>query len=148
MLQLMAFAASAIVVGLAVYAASLRSEVKLREQARQNALAEVEYQARVKTLENVHIISRALLDGQVDVMEASLRIRVLIDIIAPEWFELDEMKVFAEVSRRGAHLATHQARKELSKQERMRQDMERISLEGEYHDAALDGARWLLTQKP
>lgn len=148
-LQILAFAASAIVVGLAVYASSLRTEVKLREQARQQALREVEQQAWLKTMENVHLICRALLNGQVDVMEASLRIRTLVDIIAPQWFEQqEEMKVFAEITRRGAHLATHQARKELPKQERMKQDLERIALEGEYHDAALEGARWLLQQKP
>lgn len=146
-LQVLAFVASAIVVGLAVYASSLRAELKLREQARQNALREVEQQAWEKTMENVHLICRALLDDQVDVMEASLRIRTLIDIIAPQWFEQhEEMKVFAEISRRGAHLATHQARKELPKQERMKQDVERISLEGEYYDVAMAGARWLLKQ--
>lgn len=148
MVQLLAFCAVAIIVALSVYASSLRTEVKQREQARQIALQEVEQQARVKTLENVHIVARALLAGQVDVMEASLRIRTLIDIIEPDWFRLDEMKVFDEITRRGAHFATHQARKDLPRQERMQQDVERLALEGEYHDAALAGAEWLLKQHP
>lgn len=140
---LLAIIAVAIIVVLGVYAQRLRKQVQAREQALQNVVD----QARVKTLENVSIIAQALLDEQVDVMEASLRIRTLIDIIEPDWFELEPMKVFAEITLRGRHLATHQARKDLSKQERMKQDMERISLEGEYYDAALEGARWLLKQK-
>lgn len=144
MALLLAVIAVVIIVALAVYARKLRLQV----QAREKALDDVVQQARVKTLENVHIVAQALLEGQVDVMEASLRIRTLIDIIEPDWFELEPMRGFAEITRRGAHLATHQARNELPKQERMKQDMERISLEGEYHDAAMEGARWLLTQKP
>ena len=140
---LLVIIAVAIIVALGVYAQRLRKQVQAREQA----LQDVVDQARVKTLENVSIIAQALLDEQIDVMEASLRIRTLIDIIEPDWFELEPMKVFVAITRRGGHLATHGARKELPKQERMKQDMERISLEGEYYDAVLDGARWLLEQK-
>lgn len=132
-----------VVAGLAYYAHTLRLKVKAREQEQQAVVDK----ARVKTLENIHFIARALLEEQVDVMEACLRIRVLIDIIEPEWFELPEARVFSEISRRGDHLATHQARKDLPKQERMKQDVERMALEAEYQDAALDGARWLLKQK-
>ncbi len=132
-----------IVAGLAYYAHTLRLQVKAREQEQQAVVDK----AREKTLENIHFISQALLEEQVDVMEACLRIRVLIDIIEPEWFELPELKVFSEISRRGDHLATHQARKDLPKQERMKQDVERMALEAEYQDAALAGARWLLKQK-
>ncbi len=148
MAVLLAVIAVAIIIALAFYALKLRKQVDQREAERLKALKEVETQARLKTMENIHVISKALVEGQCDVMEASIRIRTLIDIIEPDWFEKDELKVFAEITRRGAHFATHQARKELPKQERMKQDLERIALEGEYHDAALDGARWLLQQKP
>lgn len=137
------FAGLLIVAGLAFYAHKLRLQVKSREEAQQAVVIK----AREKTLENIHIVSSALLEGQVDVMEACLRIRVLIDIIEPEWFALEQGRVFEEISRRGDHLATHQARKDLPKQERMKQDVERMSLEAEYQEAALAGARWLLTQK-
>lgn len=148
MAMLLAVVAVAIIIALGIYALKLRKQVEQREQERLQALKDVETQARIKTMENIHTVSQALVQGQVDVMEASLRIRTLIDIIEPDWFEKVELKVFAEITRRGEHLATHQARKELPKQERMKQDLERIALEGEYHDAALEGARWLLQQKP
>lgn len=135
--------AFAIIGALVWYALKLQKQVRAREAEKEAVV----HQARVKTLENIHLISRALLDEQVDVMEASLRLRALIDIIEPEWFLLDEVKVFAEISGKGSHLATHQARKELPKQERMKQDVERLSLEAEYHEAAYAGARWLLEQK-
>ncbi|WP_417598569.1 DUF2489 domain-containing protein [Oceanospirillum sp.] len=145
---LLAVIAVAIIIALAGYALNLRKQVRQREKERLAALQDVERLAREKTMESIHVISHALLEGQVDVMEACLRIRTLIDIIESDWQETEALKVFAEITERGAHFATHQARKELPKQERMKQDLERISLEGEYYDAALNGARWLLQQKP
>ncbi|WP_086481610.1 DUF2489 domain-containing protein [Oceanospirillum sanctuarii] len=148
MAVLLAVIAVAIIIALGVYALKLRKQVEQREEERLKALAEVETQARIKTMENIHTVCQALVQGQVDVMEACIRVRTLVDIIEPDWFDKAELKVFAEITRRGEHFATHQARKELPKQERMKQDLERIALEGEYHDAALEGARWLLQQKP
>lgn len=145
---LLAVIAVAIIIALGFYALKLRKQVEQREEERLKALAEVENQARIKTMENIHAVSLALVQGQVEVMEASIRLRTLIDIIEPDWFDKVELKVFAEITRRGSPFATHQARKDLPKQERMKQDLERMALEGEYHDAALEGARWLLKQKP
>lgn len=132
-----------IIAALAWYALKLQKEVRAREAEKEAVVVK----AREKTLENIHIIAQAMLEEQVEIMEGCLRLRVMIDIIEPEWFLLDEVKVFDEIARRGNHLATHQARKELPKQERMKQDVERMSLEAEYQDAALKGAQWLLQQK-
>lgn len=148
MTMLLAFVAIVIIIVLALYAVQLRRQVTQREQKRLQDLKDVEQKAREKTLENVHIIAQALLDGQVDVMEASIRIRTLVDIIEPEWFLREPVRAFAEITERGAHLDTHKARKALPKQERMKQDVERLALEAEYQDATLEAAHWLLQQKP
>lgn len=137
-----------LIVGLAFYAYRLRQQVAQKEKAVQDALQTSQLQARTKTLESIHIIAQCALDDQVEIMEASIRLRVLVDILDAALLQQPEFKVLLEITQRGQHFATHQARKALSKPERMKQDYERIKLEGEYRDAVLAAAHHLLQLKP
>ncbi|OPX56033.1 Protein of unknown function [Oceanospirillum multiglobuliferum] len=137
-----------LITGLAFYAYCLRQQVAQKEQAEREAQQARQLEARTKTLESIHIIAQCALDDQVEIMEASIRLRVLLDIFDADLLQQPEFSVLLEITRRGQHFATHQARKELSKQARMKQDFERIALEGEYREAVLTTARNLLQLQP
>lgn len=137
-----------LIAGLAIYAYRLRQQVAQKEQAEREAQQARQLEARTKTLESIQIIAQCALDDQVEIMEASIRLRVLLDIFDADLLQHPEFSVLLEITRRGQHFATHQARKELSKQARMKQDFERIALEGEYREAVLATARHLLQLRP
>ncbi|MHB0775591.1 DUF2489 domain-containing protein [Halomonas sp. WWR20] len=113
--------------GLGIYAAHLWKEVRRREAFRRDEIR----QANEKCLESLDVIARAMLAGQVDLIEGALRCKVLLEIIEPSLVERSSFHVFAEVHGRASHLSTHSARQALSSQQLREEDRERRVLEEE-----------------
>lgn len=130
----------AIVVGLGVYAFTLRKEVKRREAFR----VEEDQRAQQNSLENLDHVASALVQEQVDITEGSWRCKVLLEIVDPGLTERHEFKAFAEVYNRTRHLKTHSARKQLTPRERMKEDKERIDVENEMRSSVLEAAQAVL----
>lgn len=126
----------AVIVGLGIYAYTLRKEVKRREAYR----LDEERRAQQNSLENLDYVVSALVQEQVDVTEASWRCKVLLEIVDPSLTERPEFQAFAEVYQRTQHLKTHSARKQLSPRERMQEDKERLIVEDEMRPAVLAAA--------
>ena len=126
-----------VIVGLTVYALTLRKEVKRREAY----LEEEQRRAITNSLENLDHVVSALAQKQVDITEGSWRCKVLLEIIDTSLTERPDFQAFSEVYERTRHLKTHSARSQLSPKERHQEDKERLAVEREMHDDVMAAAR-------
>ncbi|MFZ7156817.1 DUF2489 domain-containing protein [Avibacterium avium] len=113
-----------IIVGMAAYAVKLLRALKSQKQALENARL-----ARVKRLkESIEIIARAMQNGDCNLSEGAIRLKMLLD---PLGLKITTYPALAELYDVVKEMPTHQARKELKKNERMRLDLTRESAEAE-----------------
>ncbi len=132
-----------VVAGLVGYAGALWREVRRRDLFRREEVR----RANENCLESLDAIARAMLAGQVNLTEGSLRCKVLLEIIDTRLLERSSFQVFADVHQRTSHLHTHTSRRELSARARLQEDRERQAVENELHDAVLAAARAVIDFK-
>lgn len=133
-------AAIAVVIGLCVYAWTLRKEVSRREAYR----LDEDRRAHQNSLENLDYVASALVQQQVDITEGAWRCKVLLEIVDPSLTERPDFQAFAELHRRTRHLKTHSARQQLTPRERMQEDKERLIVEDDMRKEVLDAAQAVL----
>lgn len=136
-------AAVIVVVGLGSYALSLWREVKRREAFRRDEIR----RANDNCLESLGMIASAMLVEQVDLIEGSLRCKVLLEIIDPGLLDRPEFRVFGEVHQRTGHLHTHSARQALTPRERLQEDRQRLAVEDELQGSVREAAGAVLDFK-
>lgn len=95
--------------------------------------------------ESLRIISKAVVEGQCDLSEGCIRIRMLIDRTDRINHKHEDYQVFFDMYEEIKHFKTHEARKELSKQELYNEDKERYMIEERYRDSFLEASRRLLS---
>nr|WP_298415297.1 DUF2489 domain-containing protein [uncultured Halomonas sp.] len=132
-----------VIVALAGYALKLLREVKRRQAFREDEIR----RANDNCLESLEMIAQAMLADQVDLVEGSLRCKVLLEIIDPALLERASFTPFAKVYQRTAHLHTHSARSALTPRERFKEDRERIAVEQALHDDIHEAASAVLDFK-
>lgn len=137
-------ASSAALVVYIVRTARKMRHIQQEIQARQKA-QEDELQAhRAHLRESIEVIAKTMLDDQVELSEACIRLKVLIDNYDPDMHQQPGFKVFNELHARLAHMPTHQARKDADPKWIRKLDQERFRLEKEYReDLRLAGERLL-----
>ncbi|MFZ7223041.1 DUF2489 domain-containing protein [Avibacterium avium] len=119
-----------IIVGMAAYAVKLLRALKSQNQALENARL-----ARVKRLkESIEIIARAMQNGDCNLSEGVIRLKMLLD---PLGIKITSYPAMGELYEVVKEMPTHQARKELKKNERMRLDLTRESAEAELESKIL-----------
>ncbi|MFU2058461.1 DUF2489 domain-containing protein [Avibacterium volantium] len=119
-----------IIVGMAAYAVKLLRALKSQKQALENARL-----ARVKRLkESIEIIARAMQNGDCNLSEGAIRLKMLLD---PLGLKITTYPALAELYDVVKEMPTHQARKELKKNERMRLDLTRESAEADLESKIL-----------
>ncbi|MFZ7172509.1 DUF2489 domain-containing protein [Avibacterium avium] len=119
-----------IIVGMAAYAVKLLRALKSQNQALENARL-----ARVKRLkESIEIIARAMQNGDCNLSEGAIRLKMLLD---PLGLKITTYPGLAELYDVVKEMPTHQARKELKKNERMRLDLTRESTEADLESKIL-----------
>ena len=131
------------IAGLAFYAYRLWREVKRREAFK---LDEVR-RAHEQCLTSLEIIARAMLEGQMDLIEGALRCKVLLEIIDPALIQRRSFNVFYVVYSRTTHLHTHSARKDLTSEARRQEDRERQTVAEEFASPLASAAREILVFK-
>jgi len=125
-----------IIASLAFYAGKLLKQLSAQKKAQQQAeLAHQQALAKHdhKVLASVKIIVRAMQEEQCDFSEGCWRLSVLLDSLKLS-SELSQQfpaiyKLYNEIK----HLSILEDRKQLDKKQRMKQDYQRITLEGQYH---------------
>lgn len=131
---------SLIVLGLVVIALLLAFIVRhgrlIREDRRQEARARA-FQAdrRNSMIESIRILAMAVEEEQVEYSEACLRIKGLLDHVAPELLEQPPYQIFLEVHDQIQHMPTHRARQQTDTRFVRKMDEERFALEQTHADA-------------
>ncbi|UXN34572.1 DUF2489 domain-containing protein [Avibacterium paragallinarum] len=117
-----------IIVGLAAYATKLLWLVRQQKKALHNAqlAARVERVKRLK--ESIEIIARAMQNGDCNLSEGVIRLKMLLD---PLGIKIASYPAMGELYDVVKEMPTHQARTALKKNERMRLDLTRESAEAE-----------------
>lgn len=129
-------AVAVIIIGvLATIAWRLQTRVWTQEREAREREAEQEAKAAERTryvLDSLRIISANVLDEDLNLSEATIRCKVLVDFLNLSETERAEFAVLETVFEKVQHFDTHAARKALSKNERQQQDQAREAIEKEY----------------
>ena len=131
----LAVLALAIIIALALVAWRLQRQVwqQQRTQAEQQQLQQQKQAERTAfVLDSLRILSANVIDENLNLSEATIRCKVLVDALNLTDSERAPYRVLETVYEQVQHFDTHAARKALSRQERDRQDAERQAIESEY----------------
>ncbi|HTN34291.1 MAG TPA: DUF2489 domain-containing protein [Marinobacter sp.] len=90
---------------------------------------------RDSMIESIRIIAMAVEADQVEYSEACLRIKGLLDHVAPELLDQAPYRIFFEVSEKLQHMPTHQARLDTEARFLAKMDKERFEIEKMHADA-------------
>ncbi|MDN6318823.1 MAG: DUF2489 domain-containing protein [Marinobacter sp.] len=109
--------------------------VTLAESRRRQKKAEVFQAKRRKDMvDSIRVIAMAIEEEQVEYSEGCLRIKGLLDHVAPELMEKPPFKVFMEVYEQLRHMPTHQARQDTDARFVAKMDKERFAVERKHSD--------------
>lgn len=123
-----------IVIGLVVIGALLfyiwrQSRVLADDRLRQKKAEEFQAKRRDEMIESIRIIAMAVEEKQVEYSEACLRLKGLLDYVAPELLSQEPYRVFLEVHDKLEHMPTHRARKAAEPELIQKMDIERLEVE-------------------
>ncbi|WP_375058609.1 DUF2489 domain-containing protein [Zobellella sp. DQSA1] len=119
-----------IIVGLAVYAGILLARLKQQTQRREQAIA----RRNERILDSIRTIAMAVRDDQCNLSEGAIRLTNLLNTLqfsSPKDFAGDYPGLY-DLYDRVKEMPTHEARKQLKRNERMRQDLQRAGFENEF----------------
>lgn len=126
-----------IIFALAVYAGKLLMQVKQQRIANEKIILERQRKLVAhdnKVYDSVIIIVRAMKEAQCDVSEGSWRLSVLLDSLKLSESLTGQFPAIFELYESIKHLSILDKRKELPKQQRMQQDVERMKIEAKLTD--------------
>ncbi|GGX75723.1 DUF2489 domain-containing protein [Saccharospirillum salsuginis] len=127
-----------VVIGiLATIAWRLQTKVWAQEKANRERQAELDRKTAERTtyvLDSLRIISANVIEEDLNLSEATIRCKVLIDYLELSEQERKPYSVLDTVFDKVQHFDTHDARKALSKTERREQDKAREAIEVEYEN--------------
>lgn len=103
-----------------------------RKQERQQAF---QAERRENMIESIRILAMAVEEDQVEYSEACLRIKGLLDHVAPELLEQSPYRIFLEIHDQIQHMPTHRARQQTDTRFVRKMDEERFALEKNHSDA-------------
>lgn len=149
--QIMLLGAGAVIVlGLIVVAWQLWRKVWQQEaalQAQRDAALQTEVDKIKHVHESLNVMAQCVLDGQVRIAEAGIRMAVLLDQL-PLSCDLKHrcVPVF-EVYQQTRHIPTHSAWNALEKRERRAYEKELANIEAQHEQAVRELSAWI-TQNP
>lgn len=122
---------------IAALSAFIMRQAKLLRQSRQRNDKNQAFreQRRQSMVESIQVIAMAVEEDQVEYSEACLRLKGLLDHVAPELLEQPPYRVFREVSDQLQHMPTHRARQATETRFIEKMDRERLALEARHADA-------------
>jgi hypothetical protein len=140
---------SVIIVGLVFIAGlcwfiftKLRELKVLKAQQAKNEAEQAEKRNYLK--DSIKVIATSMLEGQVDLSEGCIRIKVLIDHLDASLHEQASFKIFEQMYRDTKHMPTHQARKNTDKNFINKLDEQRFALEKQHRESIRQAAEELL----
>lgn len=124
---------SLVVLGLSVYAGYLWQQVWYQRKKKQEYNAYV-LEKKQNWVESIVFIARALVDGQANVTECAIRMKVLLDNVYEGECPKDEFRPIYELAWATAHMPILDQRKHYSRKDIQAFDDERAALE-KVHEA-------------
>ncbi len=131
-----------IIVVLAVIAIRLTSQVRALE-ARQAKQAKERQALRQRTHNSIRILAQGMLNDQLTLTEGCIRISALLDSLDINASGQDEYRVIYQLAEETSHIPKLDAWKQLSKQQKINYDIERVKTEQKYSDFVKDAAKKL-----
>ncbi len=119
---------------------SLNSEkVEIETQQTQNL-----NDSHLKAHESIKVIAQCMIEEQVELSEGSIRIKVLLDHVAPHLHDHPTFSIFSKMYTATEHMPTHEARKHADKKLIRKLDKERFKLEDDHKEEILKATKELL----
>jgi uncharacterized membrane protein (DUF106 family) len=141
----------AISTGIAIFLLifNLKSWKKIKELKAMNTDIENQQvkslnESHLRAHESIKVIAQCIIDEQVELSEGSIRIKVLLDHVAPELHDDPTFSIFSEMYAATEHMPTHEARKQSDKKLIRKLDKERFKLEDDNKEAILQASKELL----
>ncbi|MBZ0335759.1 DUF2489 domain-containing protein [Marinobacter sp. AL4B] len=131
-LQLTFIVIGLVVIGLLLFYIWRQSRLLNEERLRQKKAEEFQAKRKEEMLESIRIIAIAVEEEQVEYSEACLRLKGLLDYVAPELLSKEPYNVFQVVHEKLEHMPTHRARKAADTEMVQQMDVERFAIEQEY----------------
>ncbi|EON91064.1 hypothetical protein MARLIPOL_15482 [Marinobacter lipolyticus SM19] len=124
-------------IAIAVLSAFIVRQARLLKTYRKRADKNRAFQSerRQSMVESIHVIAMAVEEDQVEYSEACLRLKGLLDHVAPELLAQSPFRVFQEVYDQIQHMPTHRARQATNTRFIEKMDKERRTIEEKNADA-------------
>lgn len=106
-------------------------KIRFAEKAKRQLIAQNAHH-RDEIKDSLRVLSLALIDDQIDLSEGCIRIKVLLDVVAPALHQDETFSVFNLMYEETSHMPTHEARQEMDKRFRRKLDKQRFTLESEH----------------
>lgn len=137
---LLVIVGAAIIVGLASYAGYLLLQLKKQKTLQQQHQSLAIEKRNANIFESVNVLCMAGIQGQCDLSEISIRVYCIMDYVQGEDrvdFEA-EYPAISELYHIVKDMPRGEARQEMAKQERMKQNLTRQKAEGRLNDAIIE----------
>lgn len=141
--------AISIVVILAIIAYRLHTKVRVMEEKKRierEALEKQQQEHREYLINSIRILSQGVIDGQVTLTEAAIRISVLLDNLNVSDAIKSDYSVFYQLAEATSHIPILDGWKKLSSKERFNFDRERLAAEEKWADFMVDAAKKIKIQ--
>jgi hypothetical protein len=112
-----------------------QTKVLKRDKASANRTKVFQDERRASMVESIRVLAMAVEQDQIEYSEACLRIKGLLDHLAPELLKQTPYRVFQEMHENMEHMPTHQARQDTDTKFVEKMDKERFALEQKHADA-------------
>lgn len=133
-LQLLIIAIGLVAIAILLFYIWRQSRAIAEHRARQKKTAAFQAKRRDEMIESIRIIAMAVEEDQVEYSEACLRLKGLLDYVAPELLEQSPYRVFQAVHDKIQHMPTHRARQSTDTKFVQKMDKERFAVEKEHSD--------------
>jgi len=97
-------------------------------------------QAKHALIDSLRVLTVCILDDQMELSEGCIRIKVLLDNLAPEWHHSPELSIFSEIYEALSHMPTHETRLKTDKRFVFKMDQQRFRIEKERKEEILAAA--------
>lgn len=128
------------VIGILLFYIWRQSRVLTENRMRQKKAEEFQTKRRDEMIESIRIIATAVQEEQVEHSEACLRLKGLLDHVAPELLDQAPYRVFQEVHDKIQHMPTHRARKATDQEQVQEMDKERLAVEQQHAEEVRQAA--------
>lgn len=122
---------------IALLVAFIRKQARVIKQNRTREARHLAFQEerRNSMIDSLRVLAMAIEQDQVEYSEGCLRIKGLLDHVAPGLLEQSPYRIFQEIHNHLEHMPTHQARQDTDMRFVQKMDRERYALEAKHADS-------------